>query len=393
MAAPAHRTSLWVLLLGNFIIGTGVLLPSGLLNDISADFSITPAKAGLLMLAGGLVVAIGAPLMAGLTSGIERRKILTLALAIYGTGHLAAALAPTFELQILLRMLTVVGATIFTPQAAATAGLMVPQSERAAAIAFIFIGWSLASVAGIPLGGYLATVLGWRGVFAGMGLLCLAAGLAVWRSIPARMFVAPLGLAAWTQAFTSPLILLVLFVTLLSMAGQFTLLTYVAPIIAQGFHGGPGQISLAFALWGIFGVCGNALASRIVGTVGIDRVIGLAIGFMIAGTGLFAAGFGAYWLALASFALWGLGSFASNSLQQSRLVALAPHLASATVALNTSVVFMGQSTGAAVGGWFINRGVDASMGWCACVLVTCALAVSVLATRMGAAPSNRQLAG
>ena len=84
---------LWTLLGGNFIIGTGVLLPAGLLNEISADFSVSAATAGLLMLAGGVVVAVSAPLVAGLTSNIDRRQLLVMALVIYAAGHLAAGLA------------------------------------------------------------------------------------------------------------------------------------------------------------------------------------------------------------------------------------------------------------------------------------------------------------
>ena len=54
------------------------------------------------------------------------------------------------------------GAAIFTPQAASTVGLLVPLEKRAGAIAFIFIGWSAASVAGIPLGTLLSAAFGWR---------------------------------------------------------------------------------------------------------------------------------------------------------------------------------------------------------------------------------------
>ena len=90
------RLQLWVLLLGNFIIGTGILLPAGLLNELSADLSITAATGGQLMLVGGIVVAIGAPLVAGLTSSIDRRTLLVFALGLYAAGHLIAAVVPDF---------------------------------------------------------------------------------------------------------------------------------------------------------------------------------------------------------------------------------------------------------------------------------------------------------
>ena len=373
---------LWTLLAGNFIIGTGVLMPAGLLNEITADLSITAAKAGLLMLVGGVVVAVTAPLVAGLTSSIDRRKLLVFALVLYATGHFAAAMAPGFAWLAMIRALTVVGAAIFTPQAAAAVGLLVPPNRRAGAIAFIFIGWSAASVAGIPISSYLATLVGWRSVMAGMGLACALVAAGVWAVMPAGLFVQRLNAAAWRDALTNPVLLVVLLVTLFSMSGQMTVFSYIAPILRDSFAGGPAQVAIAFAVSGIAGVTGNAIAARIVAPLGIDRVIAMAIACLIAGLAILAASFGHFSLALLGIALWGLGSFSSNSLQQSRLVAIAPAVAAATVALNTSVVYVGQAVGAGLGGWFVTQTITPSIAWTACALTVASLAASLFATRL-----------
>lgn len=375
---------LWMLLCGNFIIGSGVLLPAGLLNPLAADLDVTAATAGQLMLAGGIVVAVGAPLLAAFTSAIDRRKLLVFALLLYAVGHLASAMVSNFSMLLALRALTVVGAAIFTPQAAATAGLLVSPEKRAGAIAFIFIGWSAASVAGIPLASYLATIMGWRLVFVGMGGLCLLAALMVWFSIKPGLFVTPLNAAAWKQALLSPLILTILLVTTLSMSGQMTVFTYIAPILRDAFAGGPAAISMAFAVAGITGVVGNTIASRVVGRFGIDRVILVALVLLCIGLAVFAFSFGTLALALVGLGIWGLGSFSSNSLQQSRLVAVAPQLASATVALNTSVVYVGQAVGAALGGWYMVQATVPSplIAWTGAVLTFLALLVSMVATEL-----------
>src|SRR5204862_2346312 len=90
----SQRLALWSLLFGNFVIGTGVLLPAGLLNVLGADIQVAPATAGLLLFAGGLVVGIGAPVLAGLTSRYDRRLLLACSAAIYAVGHGLSALAP-----------------------------------------------------------------------------------------------------------------------------------------------------------------------------------------------------------------------------------------------------------------------------------------------------------
>ena len=110
---------------------------------------------------------------------------------------------------------------------------------------------------------------------------------------------------------------------------------------------------------------GNYLATKAIGRFGVDRAILVSLFFLIAGIGMFGVFFGNYILACVSCFVWGLGTFSSNSLQQSRLVGIAPALAAATVALNTSAVYLGQSVGAATGGFAIKDGVSANVVWMA----------------------------
>ena len=376
----AKSQTLWALLFGNFLIGTGVLLPSGLLNDMAKEFAISPARAGLIMFVGGLVVGIGAPLLATGTSRMDRRLLLTGSLVLYALGHLIAAIAPTFELQLFVHAFTVIGAAIFTPQAAATVGLIMPPEKRAATIAFIFIGWSAASVVGIPLGALLAAHLGWRLVFVVMAALCLMGAAAIWLTLKPKLYGRPLGLASWMSAFSSPVLWLVYLVTLCSMAGQFSMFSYIAPLLRDGYGASTSGISIAFAIVGIAGIVGNSVASRVVSRFGTDSVIAcgllaLALGFV--GFGIF---YGVYWFAMAAAALWGLGSFSSNSLQQSRLAMLAPPIASVTIALNTSFVYFGQSVGSASGGALIAAGNMPQLPWLSLAFITTALILSLAAS-------------
>lgn len=376
------RIALWAMLFGNFLIGTGVLLPAGLLNDMSQDFSITPARAGLLSFVGGLVVGVGAPLLASLTSRFERRLLLTLALFLYFLGHLAAALAPTFDQQLWIRAITIIGAAVFTPQAAATAGLFVPPERRAAAIAFIFIGWSAASVAGIPLGSLISSHMGWRAAYAVVAGLSLIGTVAIWFSLRPGLYVNPVGWASWGKALGSPLLLIVFLVTLLSMSGQFTMFAYIAPILKTVFGATPEQISIAFLVVGLAGVAGNALASRVVARLGADAIIAAGLAALCLGFLGFAFAGGSFAVALVACIFWGLGSFSSNSLQQSRLASLAPAIASATIALNTTFVYLGQSTGAKAGGYLIDAGSMPSLPWLAFGFMALAITFSVIASRL-----------
>src|SRR5204863_8728497 len=95
-------------------------------------------------------------------------------------GHAAAALVSSFAPMLLLRVFTSVGAALFTAQAAAAAALLVPPEARGRATAFVFVGWSTASVAAMPLGAYVGAHWGWQAGFAMVAAGALAGAAAVW---------------------------------------------------------------------------------------------------------------------------------------------------------------------------------------------------------------------
>lgn len=380
---PEPRAALWALFAGNFVIGTGILLPAGMLNDLSAGLSVTAATAGLLLLTSGVVIGFGAPVFATLTSTIDRRLLLAASMALYVFGHALSAFAPDFTVLLILRALTVVSAGIFTPQAAACVGLIVRPERRAACVAFIFIGWSVSSVAGVPCGSLIGAWIGWRAAFGLMALLSLIAMVFVWYTIPGGLRSERLSSAAWRDVLTNPVLLCVLLVTLASASGQFALFSYLAPFFKATMALSPSSFAILLALVGAAGVAGNTIASHIVARFGapgiiLAALIGILVGLVI--IGLFPSNFV---LAAIGGMLWGLGTFSSNSLQQSRLIALAPALAGASVALNTSTIYLGQAVGAATGGFLITHDVITLIPWAGAALLIVAIAATLIAPRLG----------
>jgi predicted MFS family arabinose efflux permease len=183
----------------------------------------------------------------------------------------------------------------------------------------------------------------------------------VWAVLPGGLKVVPLQLASWVRVLTDLRLLAVLGVTMFVMSGQFTLFTYVSPILKAGFGMTGSGIALTFLVVGAAGVLGNFAASRLASRFGVERSILVALLSVAVGLVVIWAGWGLYPAFLLGGCLWGLGGFAANSLQQSRLVAMAPTLASATVALNTSFVYLGQSLGSVTGGQLIAGGPNPVM--------------------------------
>jgi predicted MFS family arabinose efflux permease len=89
----------------------------------------------------------------------------------------------------------------------------------------------------------------------------------------------------------------------------------------------------------------------------------------------------------ASVAVWGLGFASSNSMQQVRLVSAAPALASASVSLNTSVLYIGQAIGSAIGGLLYAREFLHGIGCAGMAFVVLALATAISTQRLARAPA------
>ena len=370
---------LWALLFGNFVIGTGVMAVPGTLNDISASLDVSVATAGQLISAGAVLMCVGAPLCAALVAGWDRRRLLALAMAWYGLLHLASAFAPSFATLLPLRVLTLFAPAIFTPQAAACVGLLVPPEQRGRAITFIFLGWSVASVLGMPLSAMVGGTFGWRAAFAVVALLSVVSAAWVWRAMPDGVKPPALSLAAWKETFRSRALMTCVLVTVLYAAGQFALFSYFAPYFKQKLAITPAGLSLFFMWFGAFGLLGNMVMARHIDRIGAARSVMIGIVLMATSMLLFPLGT-TLWLAAAVSIPWALGCFSSNSAQQARLVGIAPALAAASVALNSSAMYAGQAIGAASGGWLITHvGMDA-LHWAGLAGLLAAMGASALAT-------------
>lgn len=337
------------LLLGNFAIGCGVMVVPGAMNDLAQSLQVAVPVAGQLVTVGAVSIALGAPLLAGLLGRVDRRRLLALSLLWYAVGHALAAFMPGFATLLPVRALGLLAAAVFTPQAAAAINVLAPVPGRGRAITFVFLGWSLASVLGMPLHSFIAETLGWRWAFALVALLSLGAAWAVWRTIPDGVHPPVMTLAGWKQVLTHPLLMGLVAVTVLSASGQFTLFSYFAPYYRQVLGASAGQISLLFLCFGAFGLAGNVLVSRWVDRLGAARCVTGALGLIALSLLLWPLA-GGVWAVAAVSVPWALGCFSSNSAQQARLSASAPAFASALLALNSSAMYLGQAIGAASGG-------------------------------------------
>jgi predicted MFS family arabinose efflux permease len=373
---PRVKSSLWLLAFGNFLIGTSVLMPAAMLADLSTSFKTDVGTVGHLLLVTGLIIGIGAPILAALSSKLDRRLLLAGVLLLNAAGHLASVISQSFPELVFSRFPIAIAAAIFSPQAAAAVTLIVQPEKRDSAVAFVFVGWSAAMVVGVPVSGLISQGLGWQSAYVLMAGLSILGALFLWATLPQKLYVKAITLSAWRSALKNPVIVALLLVTFLSLTGQFAIFSYLSPLLAASFSAGTVDVAFAFAVAGATGVAGNIIASRLAVKFSAQALVVIALLLMATGAIILNFSGGVFALGLFAIAIWGLGSFSSTSLQQGRLATTAPQLASATISLNTSSVYLGQAAGVTAGGFAFATGNPSAVTWVALLPLVAAIALS-----------------
>jgi predicted MFS family arabinose efflux permease len=373
--------SVTALAFGYFVVGIGAFAVTGLLNEIARELRTSVEGAGQLMSAYSLALAVGAPLLAPLTRRFERRALITAGLVSFGVLQLAAAAAPGYGALATARILAGLAAAVVTPHSIAAAGLAAPPGRSGKAISTMFSGFTLSIVIGIPAGNALGAILGWRATLGLVGAMSI--GAAVWTrlALPAKLPNVPIDWTAWRSLAGNAVVLWLLVTTVLQCAGQFTLYTYLAPEFTASLGVGARGAGLLFGWFGVAGLAGNYVASRVIDRVGAARVVDVCLALMIAAFAMWPLASGSLMMTMLATLIWGLCGFAIHPSQQARLVAVAPHLASASAALNLSATYLGQMFGSALGGGLISWVGAVALAWGGAVLLVAASGALIAAGR------------
>jgi predicted MFS family arabinose efflux permease len=380
-------TSLIWLTLGAFAIGTEGFMIAGLLPALAHDLNVSLPAAGHLVTAFSLAYAVGAPVLAVLTAGLERKRLLAFAMAGFAFANLLAALAPGYAGLMGARLLLALSAASFMPAAGGYAAGLGGSERHGRALSMVIGGLTVAIIAGVPLGVLLGDAFGWRATFLGVGGMAAFSlvGILAWlpRQQPSAM--ASLGKRMALARRTD--ILTILAVTVLTVASTFTVYTYLG--VFMHVVTGLDPRGLAVVLLG-FGVA-SAIGTRVGGSA---TDLWGARTTVICGCGLVLSAYVALVLGatlqqasmavlIPAILLWGFASWAVTTAQQARLVALAPDLAPIGLSINSSAIYLGSAVGASVGAIVIADDAVRMLGGVAACMSLAALLVVLLDSRRG----------
>lgn len=352
-AGPMLRASdlrLVPITFGNFAIGSSAMIVIGLMNEIAADLGISISQAGMLAAATTLVTAVAATPLGYFASRHDRRLILSLALTATVVAQVSAALAPGFLALLVIRLMVGLGTAMYPATAATAASQMAPPAERGRAVSMVFIGYSAASVIGIPLGVWLGAAYGWRATMLAIGAVALVSLVWIRGAVPKNLRVEPMGAGTWKKPFSDARIVTVLSVQVLQGIAQMMSWVYIAPTLKESLGATPVTIGLLLSWFGIWAIVGQATSMRLIDRLGAQRMGAAALVCMFASLALLPLGRGSLAATALILVLWALGSFAMTSTQQVRLIGYNPALAPVTVGLSSAGFALGNMSGSLLGG-------------------------------------------
>ncbi|MET8164603.1 MFS transporter [Streptomyces sp. NPDC005329] len=256
--------ALLALAVGAFGIGTTEFVMMGLLPDVADDLHVSIPTAGHLVSAYALGVVIGAPLLAAVTARMSRRTVLISLMGLFVVGNALSALAPGYDSLLAARFLSGLPHGAFFGVGAVVATNLVAPERKARSVSLMFLGLTVANIAGVPVATLMGQHLGWRATFLGVSVIGLAAIASLALLIPRDHTHAPaVGLRRELAALRSLPVWLALGTTVAGFGALFSAYSYITPMLTDSAGYADSSVTLLLALFGVGATIGNLLGGRL----------------------------------------------------------------------------------------------------------------------------------
>ena len=347
--------AMFALGLAVFACVSSEFLPTGMLPEMSADLGVSTSYIGFLVTVWAITVVVVATPLSLVTRRFSRKKILIVAVILFGVSNIVAALSVNYTMLFGARVIGGFSNALFWMVATAYVSHLLPAHLQSRGILFISAGANLAFIVGLPLGSVIATTLNWRTGFVVMTLFTLFAGLLLW------LFLKPVdhdyddshpdANKPWRDS-SFPTVLIVAGITLLTVAAHNIFYPYIKPFLVSLAGFSAVEAGGILGLYGIGGVLGIIVAW----ILGRDpqklvRNLGLAIlflGLTMVATLLSAP---APLVVMGAMMAWSAAfSIADPLYGQLMMTSASPRIRDFAGALRTTAWNLGIGSGAFVGG-------------------------------------------
>ncbi|MFF4131348.1 MFS transporter [Streptomyces mirabilis] len=342
--------ALLALAVGAFGIGTTEFVMMGLLPDVADDLHISIPSAGHLVSAYALGVVIGAPLLAAATARMSRRKVLIALMGLFVAGNALSAFAPDYHWLLAARFVSGLPHGAFFGVGAVVATNLVAPERKARSVSLMFLGLTVANIAGVPVATFIGQHFGWRATFLGVSAIGLAAIASLSFLIPRDQTHGPTGgLRGEVAALRSLPVWLALGTTVAGFGALFSAYSYITPMLTDSAGYADSSVTLLLALFGVGATVGNLVGGRLADRSLRGTLFGGLVS-LVTVLALFPVLMSAQWSAAVAVTLLGAAAFITGSPLQLMVMEKASAAPSLASSANQAAFNLANAGGAWIGG-------------------------------------------
>lgn len=252
-----------VFVLTAFMLGCNEFIMIGIISDIAHQFNVSIAVVGYLVTIFATVYAISTPLITIFTNRFNRFKTLMVLMLVFLIGNTATALAPNYFMLVVARMVTAAVAGSIISLIMTFASSVAPMDKRPALISWIFSGFSIASVFGVPIGTAISTAYGWRNAFLIVSVISvLTLGLLFWL-LPRQIKQVTSSLGKQLSLMKDPRVYDGVVLVLFGAAAMYGYYTYIRPLLTTELGFSLSSLNWLLFLLGLMSIFSNQLSGQL----------------------------------------------------------------------------------------------------------------------------------
>ena len=229
----------------SFMLGMSEFIMVGILPDIAAGLKVSEVTVGNLVSLFALVYAPVTPLGSALSARFPRFATHLTLVGVFLLGNVLCAFAPNYGVLVIARILIALVSGTLVAIAMTYAPDVTTERYRTKFIAWVFSGFSIASVVGVPVGTWVANVFGWRWAFHLVNVLTVVLiGLMV-IVLPRNSHIVKIGFLPQFRLFFDRRIQLGVLDVVFGAAAS-----YVTPIMRDEVHVPERYLSVGLVIFG-----------------------------------------------------------------------------------------------------------------------------------------------
>lgn len=239
-----------ILIASSFMLGMSEFIMVGILPDIAADLKISEVTVGNLVSLFAFVYAPVTPLGSALSTRFPRFATHMTLIGVFLAGNLLCAFAPNYAVLMAGRILIALVSGTLVAIAMTYAPDVTTDTFRTKFIAWVFSGFSIASVVGVPVGTWVANAFGWRWAFHLVNALTVVLIIGMVAVLPRNSHVAKIGFLSQFRLFFDRRIQLGVLDVVCGAAASYVFYTYLTPIMRDEVHVPEQYLSVGLVIFG-----------------------------------------------------------------------------------------------------------------------------------------------